>query len=121
MVGVELVPEAVQAAERNARANGITNAAFHAGDMKEILAGRELPRPDAVILDPPRDGVHASVVDAVVAAEPERVVYVSCNPASLARDLALFRTGGYSPGPVLPVDMFPHTAHVECVVALRRD
>ena len=73
-----------------------------------------------MVLDPPREGIHADVAAALIDLAPGRIVYVSCNPATLARDLAVFAAGGYRPDAVLPVDMFPHTAHVECVTALRR-
>ncbi len=123
VVGMELVVESVAAARRNAKRNGVENAEFLVGDIRALLADPELRRtlaPDAVVLDPPREGIHADVAAALIDLAPGRIVYVSCNPATLARDLALFAAGGYRPEPVLPVDMFPHTAHVECVTALRR-
>lgn len=120
VLGVELVPEAIAAAQRNAAANGVMNASFVAGDVREVLASGSHPAPDVVVMDPPRDGVHARVLEAVVSAGPRRVVYVSCNPATLARDLAVLREAGYRSGPVRPVDLFPHTPHVECVTALER-
>jgi 23S rRNA (uracil1939-C5)-methyltransferase len=117
VIGVELVPEAIAAAERNARNNGIDNVDFLGGDIRERLL--ELPeRPGVVVMDPPREGVHADVLEAVAGAGPRRIVYVSCNPATLARDLALLSELGYRTEAVQPVDMFPHTPHVECVARL---
>ncbi len=124
VVGMELVAESVEAARRNAERNGVENVEFLAGDIRALLADPTLGaafRPDAVILDPPRDGIHADVAAALLALAPERIVYVSCNPATLARDLAALVPGGYRPGAVLPVDLFPHTAHVECVATLERE
>jgi 23S rRNA (uracil1939-C5)-methyltransferase len=124
VVGMELVVESVAAARRNAERNGIVNVDFLVGDIRALLADPTLRRtlpPDAVVLDPPREGIHAEVAAALVDLAPERLVYVSCNPSTLARDLAILAGGGYRPGSVLPVDMFPHTAHIECVTALRRN
>ena len=121
-VGIECVPEAVADAARNAEKNGVANARFICGD-----AAAELPRlvssgfsPDAVILDPPRKGCDPAVLDAVVASGAPRVVYVSCDPATLARDCKRLREGGYELRSVQPVDMFPQTAHVECLVLMSR-
>ncbi len=122
VIGIEYVPEAIEDAKFNARANGITNCRFFAGDMKDILTAdfiRENGRPDVVILDPPRAGIHPDVAKVILQAAPQRMVYVSCNPASQARDLALF-AGDYEITAVQPVDMFPHTQHVENVCALHR-
>jgi 23S rRNA (uracil1939-C5)-methyltransferase len=120
VVGVECVEEAVRDAERNAALNGIDNARFVRGlaeaVIPEMLEGGE--KPDAVILDPPRKGCDPALLAAIVDARIDRVVYVSCNPATLARDMAILCESGYTPGPVQPVDMFPHTAHVECVVGM---
>jgi len=120
VTGFEIVPAAVEAARRNAGRNGVSNAAFVAGDLKNTLVDADGPRPDVVVLDPPRDGAHPDVVRVLLGAGPDRVVYVSCNPATLARDLRLLADGGYAVGEVHPVDMFPHTAHIECVASLRR-
>lgn len=120
VIGIEYVPEAIQDAKANARANGITNCEFYAGDMRKILTGEFVSqhgRPDVIILDPPRSGIHPDVAKVILAASPSRIVYVSCNPASQARDLALL-SGEYSITRVQPVDMFPHTQHVENVCAL---
>lgn len=122
VIGIEYVPEAIEDARTNARNNGISNCEFYAGDMKDILTGdfiAEHGRPDVVILDPPRAGIHPDVADVILRAAPDRIVYVSCNPASQARDLAIL-CSGYRITAVRPVDMFPHTHHVENVVALKR-
>jgi len=122
VVGVECVEEAVRDAERNAALNGIGNARFVCGlaeaVIPDMLSSGE--KPDAVILDPPRKGCDPALLAAIVDARIDRVVYVSCNPATLARDMVILCESGYAPGPVQPVDMFPHTAHVECVIGLRR-
>ena len=122
VVGIEYVPEAIEDAKANAEANGIRNCVFYAGDMKDVLNSRfiaENGHPDVIILDPPRAGIHPDVAKVILEAAPERMVYVSCNPASQARDLAVF-AADYDITAVQPVDMFPHTMHVENVVALRR-
>ncbi len=122
VVGIEYVPEAIADARVNARNNGITNCTFFAGDMKDVLTEafiQEHGRPDVVILDPPRAGIHPDVAEVILKAAPQRMVYVSCNPASQARDLAIL-CRDYRIIAVQPVDMFPHTMHVENVVALER-
>ena len=122
VVGVEYVPEAIEDAKVNARLNGIGNAVFYAGDMKDVLNERfiaENGRPDVVILDPPRAGIHEDVARTILTAAPARIVYVSCNPATQARDVALL-DGAYRVTKIQPVDMFPHTHHVENVVQLMR-
>ena len=122
VVGIEYVPEAIEDAKVNSRINGIGNTEFFAGDMKDILTEdfiRKHGRPDIIITDPPRAGMHADVVDVILKAAPERIVYVSCNPATQARDLALLDTD-YRVVKIQPVDMFPHTQHVENVVLLER-
>ncbi|MBQ0123756.1 MAG: 23S rRNA (uracil(1939)-C(5))-methyltransferase RlmD [Bacteroidales bacterium] len=122
VVGIEYVPEAIGDARINAKENGIENSLFFAGDMKDVLSAdfiREHGQPDVVVLDPPRAGIHPDVADVLMKAAPERMVYVSCNPATQARDLAVFSTQ-YDIVRVQPVDMFPHTTHVENVVALNR-
>ncbi len=124
VVGIEYVPEAIEDARKNSENNQIRNTRFFAGDMKDVLTPgfiEQNGRPDVVILDPPRAGIHADVAETILRALPERIVYVSCNPATQARDLALF-DGAYRVTRVQPVDMFPHTHHVENVVQLlRRD
>jgi len=122
VIGIEYVEEAIADARINAQINGIENTLFYAGDMKDVLTAEfitENGRPDVVITDPPRVGMHEDVVNAILLAEPERIVYVSCNPATQARDLNLLDSK-YSVTRVQPVDMFPHTHHVENVVLLVR-
>ena len=122
VVGIEDVPEAIEDAKVNSALNGIDNTLFYAGDMKDILTNdfiAEHGRPDVIITDPPRAGMHNDVIDVILAAEPKRIVYVSCNPATQARDLQLL-DGKYKVTAVQPVDMFPHTHHVENVVQLER-
>lgn len=122
VVGIEYVEEAIADARVNSEANGIDNTLFFAGDMKDILNQEfilEHGRPDVLITDPPRVGMHTDVVDAILFANPKRIVYVSCNPATQARDLNLL-DANYKVTRVQPVDMFPHTHHVENVVLLER-
>ena len=121
VIGIEYVPEAIADARINAENNGITNCEFFAGDMKDVLTPgfiEEHGKPDVIILDPPRAGIHPDVAGVILDASPERIVYVSCNPASQARDLAILAEK-YEITAVRPVDMFPHTHHVENVCALR--
>lgn len=122
VIGIEYVPEAIEDAEENSRINHIGNTLFFAGDMKDILTDefiRQHGRPDVIITDPPRAGMHPDVVKVILKAAPRRIVYVSCNPATQARDLALLDET-YEVRVVQPVDMFPHTPHVENVVLLER-
>ncbi|MGM9738501.1 MAG: 23S rRNA (uracil(1939)-C(5))-methyltransferase RlmD [Candidatus Cryptobacteroides sp.] len=122
VIGIEYVKEAIDDARINAEANGIDNCTFFAGDMKDVLTADFIKghgRPDVMIIDPPRAGMHPDVVKVILEAEPERIVYVSCNPASQARDLALL-ADKYTITAVQPVDMFPQTMHVENVCALVR-
>lgn len=122
IIGIEYVPEAIEDAKINARLNNINNALFFAGDMKDVLNDQfiaEYGAPEVIVTDPPRAGMHPDVVNTILNASPERIVYVSCNPATQARDLALLDVG-YRVEKIQPVDMFPHTHHVENVVLLRK-
>ena len=122
VIGVESVPEAIEAAKENAKNNGIDNCKFYVGDMKEIFTEEFILKngqPDVIITDPPRDGMHKKVVGQLLDVNPKRIVYVSCNPATQARDLALMNEH-YKVTKVQPVDMFPQTFHVENVVLLER-
>lgn len=122
VIGIEYVPEAIEDAKINSEINGIENTLFYAGDMKDILTDdfiAEHGRPDVIITDPPRAGMHPDVVKTILRAAPERIVYVSCNPATQARDLQDLDVA-YKVVEVQPVDMFPHTPHVENVVLLEK-
>ena len=120
VIGIEYVPEAIEDAKVNSRLNHIDNTQFYAGDMKDILTEEFIAqngRPDIIITDPPRAGMHQDVVNVILLAHPRRIVYVSCNPATQARDLSLLNES-YRIAAIQPVDMFPHTPHVENVVLL---
>lgn len=122
VIGIEYVPEAIEDAKVNSEINGIKNTLFYAGDMKDVLNDdfiAEHGRPDVIITDPPRAGMHPDVVDTILRAAPQRIVYVSCNPATQARDLQLLSVA-YQVERIQPVDMFPHTTHVENVVSLKK-
>ena len=122
----------------NAKNNGIANATFYAGKAEDIKLSDDrnvskdhgelskdseiiLPHPDVIVIDPPRKGCDEALIDTILKAMPLRIVYVSCDPATLSRDLKLLTDGGYSLDEVTPVDMFPHSIHCECAVALHRE
>ncbi|NLL80482.1 MAG: 23S rRNA (uracil(1939)-C(5))-methyltransferase RlmD [Clostridiales bacterium] len=119
VIGVEIVEEAVEAAKKNAELNGLTNCEFIAGDVLKVLDDIE-EKPDLIILDPPRDGIHPKALDKIIRYGVERIVYISCKPTSLARDLEVFLEHGYVVERGTAVDMFPGAAHVECVTLLQR-
>ena len=124
--GVEVVPQAIDNAKENAALNGITNAFFTAGKAEEITplwlkgSAGDAGRPDVVCVDPPRKGCDAACLNAILQAAPQKIVYVSCDPASLARDLKILAEGGYTLKKICPEDMFPHTVHVETVCLLSK-
>ncbi len=120
--GIELVPAAIEDATRNAAANGIANCTFLAGEVRDVLPEllRRGVRAEVVVADPPRAGFHPKALRAVLALAPGRLVYVSCNPGTLARDLGVLVAGGYRLDAVQPIDMFPHTPHIEVVARLTR-
>ena len=118
VLGMELVESSLADAENNCRINGVSNCRFIGGDIKDALAHVDT-RPDVMVIDPPRVGMHKDVLKQVMVMVPDRIVYVSCNPSTLARDLAVMQEG-YSIGAVQPVDMFPHTHHIESVVRLEK-
>lgn len=123
VIGAEIVPEAVENARENASANGVTNAEFFCGDAGDVakrLAAERL-RPDVVVVDPPRKGLDAEVVPVIASMEPERIVYVSCDPGTLARDVKRFAGCGYRASRAAAVDLFPRTRHVETIVLLQRE
>jgi 23S rRNA (uracil1939-C5)-methyltransferase len=115
--GVEVVPEAIEDAKRNAELNGFTNAEFAAGEAEVVIPKwyQEGNSADVLVVDPPRKGCDEALLQTIIDMKPKKVVYVSCNPATLARDLRILEDGGYKTVEVQPVDMFPHTTHVECV------
>lgn len=122
VIGIEYVPEAIEDAKINSQINNISNTNFFAGDMKDLLNSdfiNEHGNPDVIITDPPRAGMHKDVVDTIINAKPEKIVYVSCNPATQARDINLL-DAYYKVTKVQPVDMFPHTYHVENIVLLEK-
>ena len=120
--GIELVPAAIDDAVRNAAANGIANCTFLSGEVRHVLPDlvRKGVRADVVVADPPRAGFHPKALRAVLAMAPGRLVYVSCNPATLARDLGVLQAGGYRLATAQPIDMFPHTPHIEVVARVER-
>lgn len=119
VVGVEIVEEAVEAAKVNAKLNGLVNCSFIAGDVLKVVD--ELSeKPDLIVLDPPRDGVHPRALQKIIDFGVERIVYISCKPTSLVRDLELLQGRGYRVERACGVDMFPFTVHTECVVEMRR-
>ena len=128
--GVEIVPQAIDDARNNAKINDITNAEFYVGKAEEVLPeyyleyqerhGGETARADVIVVDPPRKGCEESLLQTIVDMQPEKVVYVSCDSATLARDVKFLRENGYELKKVTPVDQFPNTVHVETVVGLHR-
>ena len=120
MYGIEIVEEAVHNAQKNAARNKITNVSFFCGDVQNMLSEVASDAPELIVIDPPRAGLTKKVVGHILRAEPRQIIYVSCNPATLARDVALLEEGGYALRDVQPVDMFPHTYHIETVVNLLR-
>jgi 23S rRNA (uracil1939-C5)-methyltransferase len=122
VIGIEYIEDAIHDARENSKSNGISNTVFYAGDMKDVLNDSFIAqhgRPDVIITDPPRAGMHEDVIQVILNAAPEKIVYVSCNPGTQARDLALMQKA-YQIEVIKPVDMFPQTAHVENVVLLKR-
>ncbi len=119
VIGIELIEEAVEAAKQNAQLNGLDNCEFIAGDVLKVIDDLK-QKPDIIVIDPPRDGVHPKALKKIIAFGVEQIVYVSCKPTSLVRDLKVFMEAGYKVGKVRCVDMFPHTVHVECVVGIQR-
>jgi len=125
VVGVELIPQAIKDAKVNCRINSIENCHFIQGDLKDNLTDPQeivgkFGKPSVVIIDPPRSGLHPKLPDRILQLNPDRIIYVSCNPATLARDLGMLCRGDFKIISVQPVDMFPHTAHCEVVVLLEK-
>ena len=120
VTGIEIIPQAVENARENARINGIENSEFHCGKAEELCPemAKSGARADVVVLDPPRKGCERQLLEAAVEMNPRRIVYVSCNPSTMARDCAILRELGYTLTEATPFDQFPHTAHVECVAVM---
>lgn len=119
VVGVEIIPEAVEAAKDNAKLNGLNNCEFIAGDVLKVIDELK-DKPDIIVLDPPRDGIHPKALGKIISYGVEHIVYISCKPTSLARDLEAFNAAGYKLRKVCPVNQFPRASHVETVIELRR-
>lgn len=122
LIGVEIIEQAVENAYENAKLNNIKNARFICSDASKAACDLKQQNisPNIIVIDPPRKGCDASLIDTIISMEPDRIVYISCDPATLARDLKIFNEKGYKPQALTPVDLFPRTAHVECVTFLRR-
>ena len=119
VVGVEIIEEAVEAAKINAELNGLDNCEFIAGDVLKVIDELQ-EKPDLIVLDPPRDGIHPKALEKIIDCGVDRMVYISCKPTSLARDLEVLQARGYRVEKVCAVDQFPMTVHVETVVLLQR-
>ena len=121
--GVEIVPQAIENAKENAKLNNVDNVEFILGESETVIPELFAKgiKADVIVVDPPRKGCDEKLLDTIARMKPERVVYVSCNPATLARDLKYLTEKGYAVQAVQPVDMFPHTGHVECVALMQRD
>ncbi|MNV51434.1 23S rRNA (uracil-C(5))-methyltransferase RlmCD [compost metagenome] len=120
--GVEIVREAIEDARANAELNGMKNVKFEVGASEDVIPRwkEQGVTPDVIVVDPPRKGCDPRLLETILQMQPERVVYVSCNPSTLARDLRVLEDGGYTTVEVTPVDMFPHTVHTECCCLLER-
>lgn len=117
--GVEIIPQAIEDAKENARRNGIANASFYVGKAEEVLTDRQLSRPDVIVVDPPRKGCDEKCLETMIAMQPDRIVYVSCDSATLARDLKVLCEGGYKIKRARAVDQFGHTCHVEVIIMIQ--
>ncbi len=119
--GIEIVEDAIEDAKYNADMNNVDNIEFYCGDLKDIFTDEsieKLDKPDVVILDPPRPGLHPKTLKDLIEISPKKIIYVSCNPSTLARDVEILNTSNYSVKDIQPIDMFPHTPHIECIVSL---
>jgi len=115
------VEDAIKNAEQNRDRNGLTNISFASGSVEKWIKGADIPIFNVVVVDPPRSGLSGKIIDFIVKTNPEKIIYVSCNPSTLARDLeAIIQKGGYTVKNIVPIDMFPHTFHIECVVLLTK-
>ena len=119
--GIEIVEDAVEDAKFNAKENNIDNIQFYCGDLKDILDSKDMQdieQPTTIIVDPPRPGLHSNTIKNILTLSPNKIIYVSCNPATMARDIELLVSEKYTIKDLQPIDMFPHTPHIECVTTL---
>ena len=119
--GIEIIKDAIKDAKHNAKTNKINNIKFYCGDLKDILKDGTLSRiekPDVVIIDPPRPGLHPNTIKELTNISPKKIIYVSCNPSTMARDIEILSSHGYLIKDIQPIDMFPHTPHIECITKL---
>ena len=119
--GIEIVEDAIKDAKHNAKTNNIDNTQFYCGDLKDVLNSDvmgDIKKPNIIIVDPPRPGLHPNTVKNLIKLSPEKIIYVSCNPATMARDIEVLVSSQYTITDLQPIDMFPHTPHIECVATL---
>ena len=120
--GIEIVEDAIEDAKFNAEVNGIENTSFYASDIKDFFNEKNnlADKPNTVIIDPPRPGLHGDVVQDIISLSPGKIIYVSCNPSTQARDVKIFMENDYKISDIQPIDMFPHTPHIECIITLKK-
>lgn len=120
--GIEIINEAIEDAEYNAKMNHVSNCHFYSSDIKRFFSQKkiDIEKPDIVIIDPPRPGLHADVIQDIINLSPSKIIYVSCNPSTQARDVKKFQNNSYNLSDIQPIDMFPHTPHIECIVTLKK-
>jgi 23S rRNA (uracil1939-C5)-methyltransferase len=118
--GIEIVENAIEDAKINAKRNNVKNIFFYTSDMKDYFNNNKIEKPNSIIIDPPRPGLHPQVVKDIIKLSPSKIIYVSCNPSTQARDVKLFLESKYQISDIQPIDMFPHTPHIECVITLKK-
>ena len=120
--GIEIVKDAIKDAKFNAKKNNIKNIAFYDSDIKDFFTNQNIiiDKPDTIIIDPPRPGLHPNVIKDIIKLSPSKIIYVSCNPSTQARDVKIFLEEGYKTYDIQPIDMFPHTPHIECIISLKK-
>jgi 23S rRNA (uracil1939-C5)-methyltransferase len=118
--GIEIVKNAIEDAKFNAKQNNVKNIFFYTCDMKDYFNNNKIEKPNTIIIDPPRPGLHPQVVKDIIKLSPSKIIYVSCNPSTQARDVKLFLESKYQISDIQPIDMFPHTPHIECVITLKK-
>tara|TARA_B110000196_G_C20694792_1_gene452471 strand:- start:35 stop:607 length:573 start_codon:yes stop_codon:yes gene_type:complete len=118
--GIEIVKNAIEDAKFNAKRNNVKNIFFYTSDIKDYFNNNKIEKPNTIIIDPPRPGLHPQVVKDIIKLSPSKIIYVSCNPSTQARDVKLFLESKYQISDIQPIDMFPHTPHIECVITLKK-